>query len=114
VIFRGTIIELRDSQGVAGPNFGLSVFDLKKTVIFRVSRQIFEMPAVEETSACVGFWPPYLKAGTDLLVYASRSENSEYYTAICGGHKLAKDGSKDFRMLGPGKIPRVPGAQGPK
>ena|SRR5258708_33688162 len=120
VIFRGKIIELRDSQKPAGFGPGM-VYDLKEMVVFRVSRvwkgdigQIFEMPALEETSMCIGFWPDYLKLGADLLVYANRSENSEYFTGICGGHKLAKDGRRDFRMLGPGKSPRPPNAQDSK
>ena len=51
LIFRGTIVELRDSSTPAGI----------KTVVFRVSRvwkgnvgQTFEMPGIEETSACIG------------------------------------------------------------
>ena len=114
VIFRGTIVQLRDSQSIIAPfaNALIVVRDLKKTVVFRVSRvwkgdvgPMFEMPAVAETSMCVGFWPQYLEAGTDLLVYASREQNAEYYTGICGGHKLAKDARRDFKMLGSGKIP---------
>jgi hypothetical protein len=123
VVFRGTIVELRDSLGTAdtySPGF-IMFRDLKKTVIFRVSRvwkggvgAIFEMPAVEETGACVGFESDYLKVGTDLLVYAYRARNSEYYTGICGTHKLAKDGRGDFRIPGTGRIPRPPKAQDSK
>jgi hypothetical protein len=67
VVFRGTIVELRDSQKPADLPAGFAR-DTKKTVVFRVSRvwkgevgETFEMPAVEETSACVGFWPSILK-----------------------------------------------------
>jgi hypothetical protein len=112
LIFRGTIVELRDSSKAAGISPGFAR-DTKKTVVFKVSRvwkgnvgQTFEMPGIEETSACIGFWPDYLKVGADLLVYASRPGGSEYITAICGDHKLAKDAEKDFRTLGPGKEPR--------
>jgi len=76
--------------------------------------KLFEMLAVEETSMCTGFWPEYLKVGTDLLVYAKRWENSEYYTGICGSHKLAKKAGTDFRMLGKGKDPQLPRAQDSK
>lgn len=62
------------------------------------------MPAVEETSACIGFWPDYLKVGIDLIVYAKKS-GSEYYTSICGNHKVAKN-AKDLEKLGPGEEPR--------
>ncbi len=111
VIFRGTIIELRSSSKKFAITAGWGE-DLGKTVVFRVSRvwkgrvgQTFEMPAIEETSMCVGFWPNYLKVGEELLVYASHYEGSEYITGICGGHKQAKDAQKDFRILGRGGGP---------
>jgi hypothetical protein len=113
VVFRGTITALRDSEKAAGISAGFGR-DTKKIVIFRVSRvwkgkvgQTFEMPAVEEIAACIGFWPSFLKVGNDLLVYASRSGGSEYYTSICGFHKRASD-AKDFRELGPGEDPQQP------
>jgi hypothetical protein len=117
VIFRGTIIDLRNSENAAGVDPG-SFHDLGNIVVFRVTQvwkgnvgQIFEMPAVEETSMCAGFWPDYIKVGTDLLVYALHWGNFGYVTGICGGHKLAKDAHKDFKALGPGKIPQPQKAQ---
>jgi hypothetical protein len=114
VIFRGTIITLRDAKGKTDLPAGW-VRDTKRVAIFRVSRvwkgdvgETFEMPAVEETATCNGFWPPYLKVGLDLLVYARRI-GSAYYTGICGSHKLAKDrkgSGSDFEELGPGVEPR--------
>jgi hypothetical protein len=62
------------------------------------------MPAVEETATCNGFWPPYLKVGLDLLVYARRI-GSAYYTGICGSHMLAKSSANDLEELGPGLVP---------
>jgi hypothetical protein len=114
VIFRGTIVALREGKPGGDVLTGL-VRDTKKVAVFRVSRvwkgkvgETFEMPAVEETSACTGFWPPYLKVGSDLLVYARRI-GSEYYTGICGAHKLVSDPSnkaaKDLGELGPGREP---------
>ena len=114
VIFRATIIALRDAKAATDLPSGL-VRDTEKVAVFRVSRvwkgdvgETFEMPAVEETAACIGFWPPYLKVGSDLLVYANR-RGSEYYTSICGFHKLTKDpndnAAKDFDALGPGVAP---------
>jgi hypothetical protein len=113
LVFRGTIIELRDSKPVVGFSPGW-IQDTKKIAVFRVIRvwkgevgQTFEMPAIEETSACIGFWPSVLKVGSDLLVYASgNSTTSGYFTSICGFHKLARDALKDLKKLGPGKDPQ--------
>jgi hypothetical protein len=120
IIFRGTIIALREwanpdfplVPGQVSKNFPL--FDHPGTVVFRVSRvwkgevsETFEMPAEKETSMCTGFWPPLLKVGTDLLVYASRLGGSEYSTSICGRHKLSK-GALDFGELGSGYEPKKP------
>jgi hypothetical protein len=121
IIFRGTIVTLRDwvnpdfplVPGQVSNNFP-TLFEHPGTVVFRVTRvwkgevgQTFEMPAMKETSMCIGFWPPLLRVGTDLLVYASRYGGSEYTTAICGRHKLAK-GAVDFGELGPGYEPKIP------
>jgi len=109
VVFRGTITALRDS----GRDFdilGGFVRDTRKTAVFRVTRvwkgqvaSTFEMPAVEETSACIGFGPSYLKVGSDLLVYGKR-RGEYYFTWICGFHKPAL-GAKDFDQLGAGREP---------
>ena len=114
LIFRGTIVELRDSSGPDRISPGLAR-DTKKTAVFKVTRvwkgqvgQTFEMPGIEETSGCIGFWPSFLKVGEDLLVYASRFGGSDHLTSICGGHKPAKDAEKDFKVLGPGKEPERP------
>jgi hypothetical protein len=116
VIFRGTIVELREAKESATGLRSMG-HDTHKIAIFRVSRvwkgevgETFEMPAIEETTACIGFWPTYLKIGSDLLVYARRFE-TEYYTGVCGGHKLVTDqinqvAEKDFEVLGRGEVPR--------
>lgn len=114
IIFRGTIIELRevakrgDSKKPA--HIDLPARDSGRIVVFKVSRvwkgnvgQIFEMPGLEETSACIGFWPTFLRVGADLLVYSSRLEGSVYVTSICGRHKEAQSADKDFKILGAGK-----------
>jgi hypothetical protein len=113
VVFRGTITSLRDATTAPDLPAGFGR-DTRKIVVFRVSRvwkgnigQTFEMPAVEEASACIGFSPDVLKVGNDLLVYASRFGGLEYYTSICGQHKLA-EGAEDFKELGPGELPRKP------
>jgi hypothetical protein len=110
--FRGTIVGLRDSSRSADISSSLAR-DTRKTVVFRVSRiwkgplgQTFEMPGIEETCACIGFWPDYLKVGEDLLVYASHFGGTDYITSICGNHKRVKDAAKDFKALGPGKEPQ--------
>ena len=86
--------------------------DLKETIVFRVSRvwkgqvgQVFEMRAIEETAACWGFWPDFLKVAQDLLVYAKSFQGSEYLTSICGYHKPAKIAEEDLKILGSGKEP---------
>jgi hypothetical protein len=110
IIFRGTIVELRDSTKPLPSSF---FQDEKKTVVFRVSRvwkgqvgQSFEMPGITETSACIGFWPPFLNVGEDLLVFANRA-GGEYFTRICGYHKRAKDAERDFKTLGRGRKPQA-------
>ncbi len=111
MVFRGTIIALRDSESAADLSGLFRFRDTKKIAVFHVNRiwkgdigQTFEMPATEETSMCIGFVTSYLIVGNDLLVYASRY-GSEYYTSICGFHKRGKD-AKDLRELGPGQDPR--------
>jgi hypothetical protein len=119
VVFRGMIVEFRDS----GKDFALGVVfsgDTKKLAVFRVGRvwkgevgPTFEMPAVGETSMCMGFWPHLLKVGSDLLVYANRGSpgRPEYYTDICTRTAFAKDAKDDFDQLGPGEEPRESKAQ---
>lgn len=109
IIFRGTIVELREFSKLAR----LFGHDTKRTVVFRVSRvwkgqvgQTFEMPAVEERAACIGFTSHLLKVGEDLLVYALRFGGPEYATSICGNHKRATDAEQDFKTLGPGQEPQ--------
>ena len=111
IIFRGTIIELHDSSKPADTAVGFA-HDTGKVVVFKVTRvwkghvgETFEMPGIEETSACIGFWPDFLKIGQDLLVYATHFGRSDYLTSICGNHKPAKDSEKDFTELGPGNEP---------
>ena len=77
------------------------------TVKFRVSRvwkgevpNRFEMPAVQQTSDCLGFNKPLLKAGNALLVYARRVKwgpNGEqgYFTDACSPTKLLEKASED-------------------
>src|SRR3569833_3119852 len=94
-VFRGTITGFRDA--IAHTDEGDIPY---KIAVFRVSRvwkgdlgATVEMLGFEETTACVGFWPSYLKVETDLLVYAIGKD--VYGTDICGNHMLAKDAAKD-------------------
>jgi hypothetical protein len=102
VVFRGTITALRNSDSG------------ERSVVFRVTRvwkgnvsEIFEMPAFEETTACLGFRPSFLSIGNELLVYASpEGSPPAYFTRGCTRTALAKN-SKDFEKLGRGKTPRA-------
>jgi hypothetical protein len=113
VVFRGTITALRDSEKPPSLSEQIGMAKRYKIAVFNVTRvwkgevgQTFEMPAIEETSLCTGFWPPFLKVGSDLLVYANRGSDSEYYTSICGRHKPAGPAIVERRELGPGEEPR--------
>lgn len=113
VIFRGTIVALRPSTGPQG--FG-DTFDTGKIAVFHVARfwkgklgPTFEMPALEETSACWGFWPSLLKVGNDLLVFAFRVQNETngtfwYETTVCSRTAPAKE-NRDLEELGAGSEP---------
>jgi hypothetical protein len=131
VVFRGTIIALRESAEPSPVPVGDQ--DPKKFVVFRVRRiwkgdtgPTFEMPAVEAISDCLGFSPSFLKVGNDLLVYAGRvrsytvpvggeivtfvtkiPDNPIYFTSACMRTALAKD-TKDLEDLGPGEEPKKP------
>lgn len=114
VVFRGTIIAMRDSTEPS-----LSRADTK-IAVFRVTRvwkgevkPAFEMPAYEERSACWGFWPRLLKVGNELLVYARRLDGATpgafiFITSICSRTALIEN-NKDLGELGdgyePGKSP---------
>jgi len=128
VVFRGTIIALRESAEPSPIPVGDQ--DPKKFVVFHVTRvwkgdigPTFEMPAVEQVTACLGFLPGLLKVGNELLVYAGRlrsytvpagdfartaiPEHPIYFTTPCMRTALAKD-TKDFEELGPGEEPKKP------
>jgi hypothetical protein len=115
VVFRGTIVSLRPAVGPQG--FG-DTLDTGKVAVFRVTRvwkgevgPMFEMPALEETSACWGFWPKLLKAGNDLLVFAFRIPDATggfiFETGICSRTATAKDNA-DIQALGLGYEPAIP------
>ena len=114
VVFRGSIIEFRPASKqseIAGMGK-----DTKTTAVFRVTRvwkgevgQTFEMPAIEETSACWGFWPSFLKLGSELIVYAGRFQGGEYVTSVCSRTQLVKDAKNDLKELGPGEEPKSSG-----
>src|ERR1700685_809127 len=84
LVFRGSIIALRDSAEPSPVLAMVGVSDTKAVVVFRVKRvwkgsvgPTFEMPALNEVAAkegidCIGFPPSLLKVGNDLLVYAGR------------------------------------------
>ena len=105
VVFRGTIVALRDADKPAA--LAYAGRDTKKVVLFKVTHvwkgdvgSTFEMPGLQETSMCVGFRAAFLKVGSDLLVYAARARNSpEYYTNDCTRTAFAKDAGDDLDQL---------------
>jgi hypothetical protein len=114
VVFRGTIVALKPSN--AAPGLWGSGHQTPRTAVFRVTRvwtgeigPTIEMPAYEEEAACWGFWPRLLRAGNELLVYATRwpggsSGSVLYMTNICSRTELA-EGNKDLDELGAGYEP---------
>jgi hypothetical protein len=115
IVFRGTLTELRESKAPI-PSYILTynlAKDTGKVAVFRVSRvwkgkvgQVFEMPALAETAACVGFSPDSIKIGVDLLIYANGSAKEGYTTSICGQHMPADEATEDLRKLGSGRPPK--------
>jgi hypothetical protein len=116
VVFRGTIIALRPSNNPIDIAYG---HDTQKVAVFRVVHvwkgglgPNFEMPAIEETSACWGFSPNLLTVGNDLVVYAKRMPGQAdgelmFLTSICSRTWFA-EGNKDLNELGSGYVPRIP------
>jgi len=115
VVFRGTIVALRDGQAKSELN---TDGETGKIVVFRVTRvwkgnvgTTFEMPGVLETSACWGFQAArFLTVGSDLLVYAYRFPGgTQYFTNIRSRTQFVKYAAKDFEELGPGQEPKASG-----
>ncbi len=93
IIFRGRVTAFRQtSEG--------------EVVVFAVDRvwkgkvpRVFEMPALKEGAACIGFWPSLLKIGNYLLVYAYKfGDPPVYITNICSRTNLVEE-SRDFAQL---------------
>ncbi len=110
IVFRGTITDFKKAE--TPPELGKTVQGTWRIAIFQVTRvwkgdigKTFEMPALAETSACLGFWPSFLEVGNDLLVFASRYGGTDYVTSICTRTRLAKNAKIDLWRLGPGKEP---------
>src|ERR1700693_567293 len=90
IVFRGRITGFRHT-------------DQGQQVIFAVDRvwkgkvpPTFEMAALREGAACIGFWPRFLETGNYLLVYAFKfGDPPEYITDICLRTNLVEL-SKDF------------------
>jgi len=110
IIFRGTIVALRDSaekpEGrYGGRNYKIAVFAVNRVWKGEV-KGIFEMPAPEEIADCVGSWPDLPRVGNELLVYAQRSSPyRQYVTDICTRTQLSDKAAVDFKALGLGREP---------
>ena len=101
VVFRGTIVRVRDS----GTGY--------KVVVFQVSRvwkgQVQETFEVGNLGGdlCNGFLPYlHLKVGDELIVYAHRTPpDSEYFPLTCNTDLVER--AKDIQRLGPGRKPNA-------
>lgn len=111
VVFRGTVISLRVSSEPKNVRYGARDYQIASFRVDRVWKgnigKTFEMPAIEETTDCVGFRPRVVKVGSDLLVYASKTPPYlQYVTDICTRTGMADKADADFKILGPGRKPR--------
>lgn len=100
LVFRGRITGFRhDAKG------DYAVFAVDRVWKGKVPRT-FEMPAIREGVACLGFWPDFLQVGKYLLVYAYRLDRKDpdYITNICNRTTLVEY-AKDFEKLGAGYSP---------
>ena len=103
-IFRGTISEIRD-LGTDYPSLSNVYFDVTRVWKGQVG-PVYGMPLHEQTSGCVGLPASFLRVGTDLLVYVSRTPEGYDYVSTCSRTTLAKD-AKDFDELGLGYDPNI-------
>ena len=102
VVFRGRIVEFRDT----GSGWRKVVFDVDRRWKGDVHRR-FEIPAVIESSACIGFYKGQLQIGNELVVFAEKVRGTaDYRTDICSGTSLAR-ASRDLARLGPGRPPET-------
>jgi hypothetical protein len=100
IIFRGKITGFRSTA----KGYRVAILTVDRVWKGHVS-MTFEMPALEESVACLGFWPNFLKIGNNLLVYAyTLPGSSDCVTDICSRTILAEE-SKDFAELGAGRSP---------
>ena len=100
IIFRGKITGFRETG-----NGTRVMFSVDRVWKGQVAKK-FEMPALKETTACVGFWPTLLESGNELVVYARRMNggNGDYITDICSGTHPARP-FWDLPELGFGRQP---------
>jgi hypothetical protein len=99
IVFRGTVTSFLDS----GSGYRIAVFRVSRVWKGKV-KETFEMPALQEISACMGFLPK-LEIGSELIVYAHRPvpSNPELFPIVCNT-LLVRD-VKDIAELGAGKKP---------
>jgi hypothetical protein len=112
IVFRGYIRALRPTgkrPRLVGGGGKITFFDTGKIAVFRVTHtwkgklgQTFEMPAAEDAGGCWGFKPAFLRLGSDLIVYATRQPDGEYYTGICTRTRFSKD-AIELEDLGQGE-----------
>jgi hypothetical protein len=99
IVFRGTVAEfLHNDKG-------------ETRAVFHVSRvwkgpvtANFQMLAVEG-DACFAFYPSLLKPGNEVLVYAHRMGDSEYFPMPCNTSAV-QNAKEQIRSLGAGRKPR--------
>jgi hypothetical protein len=110
IVFRGTVVNLHPSNEpqkvrFEGRDYRIAVFRVERVWKGEIG-SVFEMPALEETTDCVGFWPGVVTLGSDLLVYASRQPPyRQYVTNICTRTSTADRAAADLKILGRGRSP---------
>jgi hypothetical protein len=99
IVFRGTIIRLRNNEK------GEPMVAFKVTRVWKgpVTAE-FEMLGVEENYGCIGFYRGILKLGNEVLVYAHRLAGPDFTPLPC--NTTLVQNAKDILKLGRGRKPK--------
>jgi len=104
IVFQGTILRIRTIRNQLGP-------PPDRVAVFQISRvwkgDLFAGTVEVRVGGpiCQSFPRSLMSVGKDLIVYANRAKDGQYFTTICTRTALAKE-SSDFRELGSGLSPK--------